>query len=213
MAKLYVVLYKVNNNINKISGCGGHPIHGWSDPPTHPRKNPKWWLSYHTIIFTSNPLVDNQIKSPLYQFGFKLAYSSPKFCDFLVFVLSLYIYFFHPFIANVLIISKNPFQFHSKSTKNSEEEKVKKNKSFSCSHIMDLWSVHVKNTNLLIRNSISDKHFVSGHLKNVRVDNWKVFEIRVPKRRAFSGSGYHSLLVKAMGKKNSDNSSSSGISI
>lgn len=75
---------------------------------------------------------------------------------------------------------------------------------------MDLWSVHVKNTNLLFRNSISDKHFVSGHLKNVRVENWKVFEIRIPKRRAFSGSGYHSLLVKAMGKKNSDNSSSSG---
>lgn len=74
---------------------------------------------------------------------------------------------------------------------------------------MDLWSVHVKNTNLLLRN---EKHFVSGHLKSVRVENWKVFEIRVPKRQAFSGSGYHSLLVKAMGKKNSDNSNSSSSS-
>ncbi|MCD7451329.1 hypothetical protein HAX54_011021 [Datura stramonium] len=77
---------------------------------------------------------------------------------------------------------------------------------------MDLWSLRVKNTNLLLRNSISEKHFVSGHLKSVRVENWKMFEIRVPKRQAFSGSGYHSLLVKAMGKKNSDNSNSSSSS-
>ncbi|XP_055833255.1 uncharacterized protein LOC129902193 isoform X4 [Solanum dulcamara] len=77
---------------------------------------------------------------------------------------------------------------------------------------MDLWSLHVKNTNLLFRNSISEKPFVSGYLKSVRVENWKVFEIRLPKRQAFSGSGYHSLLVKAMGKKNSDNSNSSSSS-
>lgn len=70
---------------------------------------------------------------------------------------------------------------------------------------MDLWSLHVKNTNLF-----SDKNFASGHLKSVRVENWKVFEIRVPKRQPLSGSGHHSLLVKAMGKKNSDNSNSSG---
>ncbi|XP_060175635.1 uncharacterized protein LOC132606244 isoform X2 [Lycium barbarum] len=68
---------------------------------------------------------------------------------------------------------------------------------------MDLWSVHVKNTNLLIRN---EKPFVSCHLKSVRVDNWKVFEIRVPKRQSYP------LLVKAMGKKNSDNSNSSSSS-
>ncbi|XP_009775472.1 uncharacterized protein [Nicotiana sylvestris] len=71
---------------------------------------------------------------------------------------------------------------------------------------MDLWSVHVKNTNLLLRNSICEKPFVS---------NWKVFEIRVPKRQTFylsSGSGYNSFLVKAMGKKNSDNSHSSSSS-
>ncbi|KAJ8531010.1 hypothetical protein K7X08_025741 [Anisodus acutangulus] len=70
---------------------------------------------------------------------------------------------------------------------------------------MDLWSVHVKNTNLLLRG----KPFV---LKSVRVDNWKVFEIRLPKRHAFSGSGYHSLLVKAMAKKNSHNSNSNSSS-
>ncbi|KAM3238455.1 protein TC [Capsicum annuum] len=63
---------------------------------------------------------------------------------------------------------------------------------------MDLWSVHVKNTNLLLRNS---KHFVFGHLK---CENLKVLEVRLPKRHRFSGS----LLVNAMGKKNSDNSNS-----
>lgn len=77
---------------------------------------------------------------------------------------------------------------------------------------MDLWSVHAKNTNLLLRNSISEKHFVSGHLKSVRVESWKVFESRLPKRQPFSGSGCHSLLVKAMGKNNSDNSNSSSSS-
>ncbi|CAN4081342.1 unnamed protein product [Withania somnifera] len=77
---------------------------------------------------------------------------------------------------------------------------------------MDLWSVHVTNTNLLLRNSISEKHFVSGRLKSVRVENWKVFEIRVPKRPTFSGSGYHSLLVKALSKNSSDNSNSSSSS-
>ncbi|KAL6316234.1 hypothetical protein AAG906_017781 [Vitis piasezkii] len=74
---------------------------------------------------------------------------------------------------------------------------------------MDLWCAHIKNPNLsplLLRNSFSERPF-SCYLAKVgsfRPEDGRLFEIRVASRKASS------LVVRAMGKKNHDNSSSSG---
>lgn len=80
---------------------------------------------------------------------------------------------------------------------------------------MDLWSVHVKYNNpspIFARNSFLDKP-ISSNLAKISPfsmdDRGRLFEIRISKRNC-SPYGYNnSVIVKAMGKKNSDNSSSS----
>ena len=80
---------------------------------------------------------------------------------------------------------------------------------FSRKFVMDLWCAHIKNPNLsplLLRNSFSERPF-SCYLAKVgsfRPEDGRLFEIRVASRKASS------LVVRAMGKKNHDNSSSSG---
>ncbi|KAL2456113.1 Protein of unknown function (DUF179) [Abeliophyllum distichum] len=69
---------------------------------------------------------------------------------------------------------------------------------------MDLWCVHVKTNNILLRNSIPEKP-VCWNLRNTSM----AFEIRVSRRESFSNySKYRSVLVRAMGKKNPSNSNS-----
>jgi hypothetical protein len=75
---------------------------------------------------------------------------------------------------------------------------------------MDLWAVHVKNstqTPLLLRSSFPKKPISSclGRKANssFRVEDCGVFEIRVLRRRRACSS---SLVVRAMAKKNQDNS-------
>jgi len=79
---------------------------------------------------------------------------------------------------------------------------------------MDLWAVYVKNstqTPLLLRNSFPMKPISSclGRRANssCRVDDCGVFEIRVLRRRRACSS---SLVVRAMAKKNHDNSGMRG---
>ncbi|KAJ7949752.1 UPF0301 protein [Quillaja saponaria] len=80
---------------------------------------------------------------------------------------------------------------------------------------MDLWAVHVKNaitSPLLLRNTFPEKP-ISWNLGKIRtsfrVENGKVFEIRVSRRKV-NFKGYQSFVVRAMGKKNQDNSSGNG---
>ena len=82
---------------------------------------------------------------------------------------------------------------------------------------MDLWALHVKNTTstspLFHRNSFSEKP-ISWNPGKARtcflgVEDGRVFEIRVSKRRVYHSSGFRSVAVRAMGKKNHGNSSNS----
>ncbi|KAI4332374.1 hypothetical protein L6164_017289 [Bauhinia variegata] len=80
---------------------------------------------------------------------------------------------------------------------------------------MDLWSVHVKNNTpsiLLPRNSFCEKP-ISWNLGKTgisfRIEDGRVFQIRVSSRKVCC-KGYRPFVVNAMGKKNSDKSSSSG---
>lgn len=86
---------------------------------------------------------------------------------------------------------------------------------------MDLWSVHVKHNNptpIFPRNSFIEKPGSYNFGKNLPFsveDGGRVFEIRVSKPKVSFSHGYvdnirkSSFIVKAMGKKNSDNFSSS----
>nr|XP_027091880.1 uncharacterized protein LOC113712597 [Coffea arabica] len=82
---------------------------------------------------------------------------------------------------------------------------------------MDLWSINVKNTSnrgpFLLRNSIPQKPFSKWSSRSVMAagissacGTLRVVEIRVSRKRP---CGYQSLMVRAMGKKNSDSSNSS----
>ncbi|KAI4324246.1 hypothetical protein L6164_023800 [Bauhinia variegata] len=78
---------------------------------------------------------------------------------------------------------------------------------------MDLWAVHVKNTTpsiLLPRNSFCEKP-ISWSLGKTgisfKIGDGRVLEIRVLRRKVCC-KGYQPFVIKAMGKKNNDNSSS-----
>ncbi|KAA8546259.1 hypothetical protein F0562_003002 [Nyssa sinensis] len=79
---------------------------------------------------------------------------------------------------------------------------------------MDLWAIQVKNTNwspFLLRSSIPEKP-IAWNLRKMgffRVDDGRILEIRVSKRNV---SGYQSYGVRAMGKKDHENSNSSSSS-
>lgn len=85
---------------------------------------------------------------------------------------------------------------------------------------MDLWAVHVKNTSispLFHRNSFSEKpiSWNPGKARTssfIGVEDGRLFEIRVSQRRFYYSSGFRSLVVRAMGKKNNGNSSNSSSS-
>lgn len=85
---------------------------------------------------------------------------------------------------------------------------------------MDLWSVHVRSTNggafyaklypCSPRNLVQEKTIAWSMWKTgaLRVEDGKLIEVRVPRRNVNSAN--RSFVVKAMGKKNQGNSSSSG---
>lgn len=84
---------------------------------------------------------------------------------------------------------------------------------------MDLWCVYVKNANpslfLPRRNSFPEKPVISWNLEKSGYlrggEDGRVFEIRFAKRKDLSSGYQHgSLVVRATGKKNHENSSSSG---
>ncbi|GMQ02055.1 hypothetical protein CsSME_00048464 [Camellia sinensis var. sinensis] len=80
---------------------------------------------------------------------------------------------------------------------------------------MDLWTVHVKSTHrspFLLRNSIPDKpiSWNSRKMTSLQFVEGRTLEIRVSRRNV--SSGYQSLVVRAMGKKNHDNTNSSSSS-
>ncbi|CAK9148971.1 unnamed protein product [Ilex paraguariensis] len=83
---------------------------------------------------------------------------------------------------------------------------------------MDLWAVHVKNTNpnpFVLRNSIPEKP-IFWNLRKMgyfRVEDGRAFEMKDLKRKASSSSVYQSFVVKAMGKKNHENSNSPSSSV
>ncbi|XP_057503111.1 uncharacterized protein LOC130786765 [Actinidia eriantha] len=70
---------------------------------------------------------------------------------------------------------------------------------------MDLWTLRVKNTHrspFLLRNSILEKPS-SWNSRKMRAEDARIFEIRVSRRYV---SGYQSLVARARGKKNPENS-------
>ncbi|KAI8015248.1 hypothetical protein LOK49_LG05G02103 [Camellia lanceoleosa] len=80
---------------------------------------------------------------------------------------------------------------------------------------MDLWTVHVKSTHrspFLLRNSIPEKpiSWNSRKMASLQFVEGRTFEIRVSRRNV--SSGYQSLVVRAMGKKNHDNTNSASSS-
>lgn len=77
---------------------------------------------------------------------------------------------------------------------------------------MDLWSVQAKHTTtsaLLLRNSFPEKPIswnpTKSRISLLGIDDGRVFKIRV------RSSGFRSFVVRANGKKNQGNSSSSGM--
>uniref|UniRef100_A0A5B7A933 Uncharacterized protein n=1 Tax=Davidia involucrata TaxID=16924 RepID=A0A5B7A933_DAVIN len=79
---------------------------------------------------------------------------------------------------------------------------------------MDLWAVHVKSTNrspFLLRSSVPEKP-ISWNLRKMcsfRIEDGRFFEFKALKRNV---SGYQSFVVRAMGKKNHENSNSNSSS-